>query len=382
MKTSRNDVYKWCEDQFEEQVSLLKTLAAIPAPSHCEEKRVEFIRNWLISAGAKNVTVDAAKNVIVPFSYGEDSHYLLCMAHTDVVFPDTEPLPVREEDGRLYAPGIGDDTANVVAMMLCIKFLLTHPGICSSSILFVFDSCEEGLGNLKGVRRIMEDYSGRIDEMVSFDLQSHSIITRAVGSERWEVSVSTTGGHSYSNFGNPNAVAHLSKLILAIYEQPLPQKQESKTTFNVGTISGGTSVNTIAQNAVMTYEYRSDDPECLAAMRMQFQSLMENMQEDSVVFSAKSIGNRPCGSNISAENHEKLIKRCADAISSVYAVEPALCAGSTDANIPLSIGIPAATFGLYCGAGAHTRQEYVETNSLTPGLKIALNFLLSENISD
>ena len=382
MKISRNEVYRWCEEQFEEQLSLLKTLAAIPAPSHSEEKRAEFIRNWLVSAGAGNVTIDEAKNVIVPFSCDENSPYLLCMAHTDVVFPDTEPLPVREENGRLYAPGVGDDTANVVAMMLCIKFLLTHPGICDRPILFVFDSCEEGLGNLKGVRRIMEDYSGRIAEMVSFDLQSHSIITRAVGSERWEVSVSTTGGHSYSNFGNPNAIAHLSKLILALYQQPLPRKPNSKTTFNVGTVVGGTSVNTIAQNAVMTYEYRSDDLECLTYMRQQFHVLLEEMQEESVVFSAKSIGNRPCGSKICSKSHENLIKRCADAISSVYPVEPALCSGSTDANIPLSQRIPAATFGLYRGAGAHTRQEYVETDSLTPGLKIALNFLLSENISD
>lgn len=382
MKISRNEVYRWCEEHFEEQLSLLKTLAAIPAPSHNEEKRAKFIRDWLVSAGARNVTIDEAKNVIVPFFSEKDSTYLLCMAHTDVVFPDTDALPVLEENGRLYAPGVGDDTANVVAMMLCIKFLLSHPGICGRPILFVFDSCEEGLGNLKGVRRIMADYSGKIKEMVSFDLQSHSIISRAVGSERWEVSVSTTGGHSYNNFGNSNAIACLSKLIAVLYEQPLPQKQDSRTTFNVGTIAGGTSVNTIAQNAVMTYEYRSDDPECLTAMRRQFQALLDEMQEDSVIFSSKSIGNRPCGSKISGESHEKLIKRCVEAISSVYPMEPVLCSGSTDANIPLSLGIPAATFGLYRGAGAHTRQEYVETDSLTPGLKIALHFLLSENISD
>lgn len=382
MKISRKELYSWCEEQFEEHITLLKTLAAIPAPSHGEEKRAEFIRSWLLSNGAETVMIDEAKNVIVPVSCKVDSPYLLCMAHTDVVFPDTDSLPVYEENGRIYAPGVGDDTANVVAMMLCIRFLITHPGCCTRPVLFVFDSCEEGLGNLKGVRQIMADYSGRIGEMVSLDLQSDSIICRAVGSERWEVSVSAAGGHSYSDFGNANGIAKLSELICALYRQSVPHKDGSKTTFNVGTISGGTSVNTIAQTAVMTYEYRSDDLECLSIMRQQFQAVLENMQTESAVFSAKNIGNRPCGSKIPDELHDKLIKNCADAIKSVYAIEPTLRSGSTDANIPLSIGIPAATFGLYRGSGAHTRQEYVEVDSLTPGLKIALHFLLSENIEE
>lgn len=381
MMISRKELYQWCENHFDEQLTLLKTVAAIPAPSRQEEKRAEFILNWLHSAGVEAATMDEAKNVIVPFSCGMDDPFLLCTAHTDVVFPDTERLPVIEENGRIYAPGVGDDTANVVAMMLCIKFLITHPGICSRPILFVFDSCEEGLGNLKGIRQIMADYDGRISQMVSFDLQSDSIITRAVGSERWEVSVSTEGGHSYSNFGNANAIVCLSELICALNCQPLPCKENTKTTYNIGTISGGTSINTIAQNAVMTYEYRCNDPECLDIMRQQFQSLLNGMQRKSVAFSVKSIGNRPCGASISYEAHENLIKRCEDAISSVYSMKPVRCAGSTDANIPLSMGIPSATFGLYRGCGAHTRQEYVEIDSLTPGLKIALHFLLAESVS-
>ena len=382
MRISRRELYSWCEEQFESHVSLLKTLAAIPAPSHAEEKRVAFIHDWLLSAGAENVIIDKAKNVIVPFSCGKNQPYLLCTAHTDVVFPDTAPLPVYEENGRIYAPGVGDDTANVVAMMLCIQFLLAHPGCCSRNVLFAFDSCEEGLGNLKGIRQIMADYSDKIGEMVSLDLQSDSIICKAVGSERWEIAVSTSGGHSYSDFGNTNAIAKLSELICALYKQPLPHKEDSKTTFNAGTVSGGTSVNTIAQNAAMTYEYRSDDPECLTVMRQQFQTILENTREESAEFSVKNIGNRPCGSKISGNKHDDLIHKCADAIKAVYRMEPALRSGSTDANIPLSIGIPAATFGLYRGSGAHTRQEYVEVESLTPGLKIALHFLLAENISD
>lgn len=382
VQISRKELDCWCEDKAEEHYLLLKQLAAIPAPSHHEQKRAEFIQKWLLSNGVKTVTIDDALNVVVPFCCSQDSPLLLCMAHTDVVFPDTDPLPVREEKGRLYAPGVGDDTANVVAMMLCIRFLVTHPGVYDRPTLFVFNSCEEGLGNLKGTRQIMADYGSRIAEMVSFDLQSDSIITRAVGSERWEIEVSTAGGHSYGNFGNANAIHRLSELVCKLYQQQIPEKDNTKTTFNIGTIFGGTSVNTIAQSACMTYEYRSDDPDCLEQMACQFRRILAEQDQQKAQFSVKPIGKRPCGVKIPGDLHRKLIHRCADAIRAVYAIEPVLLSGSTDANIPLSLGIPAVTFGLYRGGGAHTRQEYIETDSLTPGLKIALYFLLQENITE
>lgn len=382
MMISRKELNIWCEAQKERQLTLLKELAAIPAPSHQEWARAEYIRNWLISHGVENVTIDEALNVIVPYYCSSDTKFLLCMAHTDVVFPDTTVLPVREENGKLYAPGVGDDTANVVSMMLCIQFLLTHPGVYERPTLFVFNSCEEGMGNLKGVRQIMKDYSGKIEEMVSFDLQSDSIITKAVGSERWEIEVSSPGGHSFGDFGNSNAIHHLSELICRLYRQEVPCKENSKTTYNVGTVSGGTSVNTIAQNATITYEYRSDDPECIEQMAQQLQSILSEENRTDVHISVKSIGNRPCGMGIDKKKHQYLIDRCTKAIQSVYPIKPDFRSGSTDANIPLSLGIPAVTFGLYRGGGAHTRQEFVDIDSLVPGLKIALFFLLMESVEN
>lgn len=380
MQFTKNKLFQWCESQFSEQLSLLRTLAAIPAPSHQEDQRAQFIKKWLVENGAGSVTIDDAKNVILPLGTGESM--LAVMAHTDVVFPDTDPLPVREENECLYAPGVGDDTANVVALMFCAKFFLTHPEYLPEPLLMVFNSCEEGLGNLKGVRQIMSDYSGCIHSLVSFDCQSDSIITRAVGSERWKVAVSTKGGHSFSDFGNANAIACLSRLVAALYSQPVPQKEGFKTTYNIGIISGGTSVNTIAQNAEITYEYRSDDRDCLAVMARQFQELVSAAGSPDAQFSVESLGSRPCGENVDKAAQAALLRRSIDAIQSVYGVTPPQCAASTDANIPLSLGIPAVTFGLYRGGGAHTRQEYVTISSLTPGLKIALSFLLNHNYTD
>jgi len=367
-------IFKWCQDHFDEHLQLLKTLAAIPAPSHQEHRRAEFIRNWLISQGAEDVTIDPALNVVLPFGCEGRKDIRVYMAHTDVVFPDTDPLPVREEGGRLYAPGVGDDTANVTALMLCAKFLLTHPESLKTPTLIVFNSCEEGFGNLKGVRQIMADYLGRVAELISFDLEYSSMVNRAVGSERWRVRAETCGGHSYSAFGNPNAIACLSELVCRLYAQPIPQVPGSKTTYNVGTILGGTSVNTIAQSAEMTWEYRSDDHGCLEQMRDQFLALVEK----SEFVTAEPLGQRPCGNAVPKDAQQRLLARCSSVIREITGEAPKLCSASTDANIPLSLGIPATTFGLYRGAKSHTREEYIEIESLKPGLRIALSVILGQ----
>jgi acetylornithine deacetylase/succinyl-diaminopimelate desuccinylase-like protein len=369
------DLRNWCEEHAAEQLELLKTLAAIPAPSHHEELRAAFIQSWLRDCGAENVYIDEAKNVVLPFGCDGKSEICVYMAHIDVVFPDMEPLPVREENGRLYAPGVGDDTANVTALMMCAKYLLSNGMMPKEPVLLVFNSCEEGLGNLKGVRQIVSDYRDRIAELVSFDGQYSAMVVRAVGSERWKVSASTCGGHSYGAFGNPNAIAHLSGLIGKLYQQPVPQRPDRKTTYNVGTIQGGTSVNTIAQYAEMTYEYRSDDPDCLQQMRDQFLKLVEDSRCPEADFQITLLGERPCGNCVPQVEHEKLLQRCRRVITDVTGIEPRYRASSTDANIPLSLGIPATTFGLYVGAGSHTREEYIEIDSLRTGLKIGLQLL-------
>ena len=374
---TKENLLNWCEEHVAEQIELLKVLAAIPAPSHHEEKRAEFIQAWLHRCGAEDAYIDEAKNVVLPMGCDGRDDIHVYMAHTDVVFPDMTPLPVREENGRLYAPGVGDDTANVSALMMCVKYLLSTGMVPEEPVLLVFNSCEEGLGNLKGVRQIMSGYQGRIAELVSFDGQYTALVTRAVGSERWLVEVSTIGGHSYGAFGNPNAIAQLARLVGKLYEQEVPVVAHRKTTYNVGTIAGGTSVNTIAQDAQMTYEYRSDDLESLQTMRSQFRKLVEEADCEEAQFKLTLLGERPCGSYVPADRHQKLLDRCAQAIEEVTGTTPSYRSSSTDANIPLSLGIPATTFGLYLGAKAHTREEYIEIGSLLPGLKIGLKLVSS-----
>ena len=369
------DIISYIEEHRQEAFDLLVELAQIPAPSHHEELRAEFCRAWLEKQGAAGVYIDEALNVIWPIGCMEENPLMVFMAHSDVVFPDTEKLPLRIEDGKIHCPGVGDDTANVVAMLMTAKYIAEkdlRPAGCG--VLIVVNSCEEGLGNLKGSRAIMERFGARVQEFVTFDGGPGHIVNKAVGSHRYKVEVETEGGHSYSKFGNRNAIAYLASLIDTLYTMKVPEK--GKTTYNVGTISGGTSVNTIAQHAEMLYEYRSDDRESLEIMKRHFEAAVEFYRAKGIRVNVTMVGDRPCGADIDSARHEALMNRAAAAVKTHYGIEPGFKSGSTDCNVPLSMGIPAICPGCVIGYGAHTREENVEIDSLEPGIRVAFELIL------
>ncbi len=359
----------------EEALELLKTIAKIPAPSNYEEKRAEFCKSWLEQQGAKGVFIDDALNVIYPIGCKENNSLVAFMAHTDVVFPDTDELPVVVEDGKIKAPGIGDDTANLTALLMAAKYVAQH-GLSPKEhgVLLVMNSGEEGLGNLKGSRKIMETYGSRIKEFYSFDGSNSTVVNRSVGSRRYRVEVLTEGGHSYAKFGNRNAIAYLSSMISTLYTMVPPKG--GKTTYNVGTIQGGTSVNTIAQQAEMLYEFRSDRQEGLEAMEQHFRAVIEAYRAKGIAINVERIGERPCMGDVDAEKQRALSEKAAQAVRTYYQSEPLFHSGSTDCNIPLSMGIPSVCVGCYAGDGAHTRSEWVEISSLHSGLNLALDLIL------
>jgi len=291
-----------------------------------------------------------------------------------VVFPDVEELPLRVADGKICCPGVGDDTGNVVALLMAAKYIAQHnlqPQ--DGGVLLVANSGEEGLGNLKGSRKIMEEFGSRVREFVTFDGNAGAIVDQAVGSHRYQVEIDTEGGHSYSNFGNRNAIAYMASLIDTLYQMKVPAPG---TTYNVGTISGGTSVNTIAQHAEMLYEYRSDDRKALEIMRKHFESAIEFYRTKGIKVTVTQVGDRPCSGDVDEARHQALKNRALTAVKRYYQVEAALNSGSTDCNIPLSLGIPAICMGCLNGAGAHTREEYVKIDSLKPGYYVAFEMIL------
>lgn len=369
------DIINYIEDHRQEAYDLLVELAQIPAPSNHEEKRAQFILDWLKKQGAENAFIDEALNVVWPIGCAGETPVMAFMAHTDVVFPDTDPLPLNVSEGKIFCPGAGDDTANVVALLMAAKYIAEHkPTTDGCGILLAANSGEEGLGNLKGSRKIMEDYGGRIAEFITFDGGACGITNRAVGSKRYRVAIDTEGGHSYGKFGNRNAIAYLASLIDTLYTMKVPEK--GKTTYNVGTISGGTSVNTIAQHAQMLYEFRSDERESLDIMERHFMAAIDFYRAKGIQVTVELMGDRPCSGAVDPEKEAALMKRAAFAVKNHYGCDVTFSSGSTDCNIPLSMGVPAVCVGCVTGAGAHTREEYVNIDSLLPGLKVAFELIL------
>ena len=364
--------------RYSETVALLKTLCQIPAPSNHEEKRAAWIKNWLENLGAQGVYIDDALNVVYPVNCENRNDIVVFMAHTDTVFPDMEPMPMKEENGRLYCPGVGDDTANVAVLLTVVKYIIEKKLTPSCGMLFVLNSGEEGLGNLKGCRQLMKDFEGRVASVISLDGGMSHYCNKSVGSHRYFVEVRTEGGHSYGSFGNRNAIAVISNLITALYSVKVPVDGNSKTTYNAGTISGGTSVNTIAQKASMLYEYRSDSKVCIDKMEKMFYSLIDAYRNMGVDIDVRILGKRPCMGEVDPIAQTALERRFASIMKAYNGgTEPVAGPGSTDCNIPFSMGIPSICFGGYNGRGAHTREESIELESLVPGLKIVAASVLS-----
>lgn len=374
METLRH--YIQCHVQ--ELHTLLKTMTLIPAPSHFEDKKAAFIQTWLEENGAEGVYTDSAKNVI--FSYGcrcEDA-LVVFAAHTDTVFPMETPLDFRQDEENFYCPGVGDDTACVAILLMTVKYLLQNKIRPKCGILFVFNACEEGLGNLKGTRQLFADFPGRIARFYTYDGHYTQVVDRCVGSCRYRITASTEGGHSWGRFGNRNAIQVLAQLIQELYAMPLPEKDGCRTTFNVGTIEGGTSVNTIAQNASMLFEYRSDDPWCIDKMTAQFEAVVAKVRKaipDSEIL-VNTVGIRPCGAPADLAVQEEMAQQVIRICEEISGLPCKRGSASTDCNIPLSLGIPAVCCGVYLGGGAHTREEWVNIQSLTVGFEIGARIVL------
>ena len=363
---------------------LFITLCKIPAQTEHEDERAGFIANWYAENGLLNFEIDNAGNVLYYFGVKSYNPVHIITAHMDTVFPADTVLKPRIDDDVLYCPGSGDNTANLAIMMLCVKYLTEIGYEGSTGLIFAADICEEGLGNLKGVNEILNEYGARVEQLVSVDLAYGTIIAEAVGSKRYEISVSTKGGHAFHDFGNPNAIAIASKLISALYEQPLPEA--GVVTYNVGQINGGTGVNVIAQNATFLYEFRSINAELINVLDENLSLALIEHQDENVNIECKLLGERPCQGKVDADKQQFLLDRIKNAYASSgwteagYGTEITVIPGSTDCNASLARGIPSACFGLAYSEGHHTLNEFTRLDSLIPGLETLINFVLDENI--
>lgn len=354
-------------DQF---VELIRETAHIPAPTFHEELRGDFVLKAFESAGLRD-TLTLEKGSILGFTRSADSDdALLLAAHIDHVFPPGTDLSSRIEGSNLYGPGTGDNAANVAALIILARLLRDAGILPDRNIAFCGTVCEEGNGNLAGISEVIGALAGRLHAVIAVDGGASSVVNASLAIRRYLLYVKCRGGHSWGQFGSPSAIHEMARIIKALDSQELPS--EVKTTYNVGTIRGGTSVNAIAQECEAEIDLRSLEEHCLEELEGNFLRIVQNARTEGVQVSAELIGDRPAA--MLPTGHS--LVTAAMGAASHLGFDAKLASSSTDAALALARGIPAISFGIYRGGGGHTLEEFIELDSLTAGLKwLALTVL-------
>ena len=295
---------------------------------------------------------------------------LIVSAHLDTVFPNSINLQTKKEAGRIVAPGIGDNSLGVAALFGILWSLRERNIELTHDVWFVANVGEEGLGDLRGMRGVVERFDKNvIGYLVLEGLALGHIYHRAIGVRRYRVTAKTAGGHSWSDYGQPSAVHELAALVTQLTAIRLPR--EPRTTMNVGTFGGGTGINVLASEAKFDLDLRSEDPASLSKLVYQVEELFRFADRDGVKVLAEIIGQRPAG-EIPAEH--PLVKLAVNCMHE-QGLSGVLTAGSTDANIPLSRGIPAVVMGITTGGGAHTTHEYIDLDPIEKGMDSVVRFV-------
>lgn len=357
----------------EEQIALCQ----IPAPPFKEAARAADFKRRLEALGLRNVRIDAEGNVIGERPGEPGGPTVVVSGHLDTVFPEGTDVTVKREGTRLRGPGIGDDCRGLAVVLATARALDAAKVRTRGTLLFVGTVGEEGEGNLRGVRHLFgTELKGEVDYFVSVDGTGIGITSDAVGSHRYRVTYKGPGGHSYGAFGMPNPMHALGRAIAAVADFQVPT--DPKVTFSVGVVEGGTSVNSIAASASMLVDMRSVDAAALQALDDRFQKAVrdalaaENARWRSDVkltVQVDTAGIRPAGSQPAGA---PVVRAATDAARALGLQAP-IGASSTDANIPISLGIPAVTVdGGGDGGGAHSLDEWFDTRDSHKGTQWVL----------
>jgi tripeptide aminopeptidase len=363
---------------IEQQVKICE----IPAPPYHEDTRGKELEHLFQQAGLKDVRIDKAGNV-VGVRPGKAAHpNLVFAAHLDTVFPEGTNVKVTRDGTVLKGPGIGDDCRGLAVMLGVIRALDEAHVETPGTITFVADVGEEGLGDLRGMKQLFhETLKGQIDKFVSVDGTGLGMTNIGVGSNRYKVTFKGPGGHSYGAFGMANPIQAMGRAMAKIDAFEVPA--QPKTTFNVGRVGGGTSVNAIPFDAWMEVDMRSADPAALKTLDTKFHAaLKEAVDEENrrwnnrgaVSVSAELVGVRPAGQTPA----NSAIVQTAIAVARAMGIAETLHEGSTDSNVPMSLGIPAVTIsGGGLGTGAHSLNETFDTRESWKGTQRALLLAVS-----
>ena len=349
---------------IEDQVRLCE----IEAPPFKEQKRAEVYARMFREAGLQNVRIDKEGNVLGDRPGTQPRPRLVFSAHLDTVFPEGTDVKVKRDGNLLRGPGIGDDCRGLAVVLAVIRAMNQAKVQTAGPITFAGTVGEEGLGDLRGVKYLFnEGMPGQIDRFVSIDGTGLGITNVAVGSLRYRVTFKGPGGHSYGAFGLSNPLHALGRAVETISQFEVPS--DPKTTFNVGRVGGGTSVNSIPFDSWFEMDMRSASPTALQAIDAKFHRAVDDAvkaedarwKKNVLTVDKALVGNRPAGQTAATSP----IVQAAVSVTKALGFPVTLDEGSTDSNIPMSLGIPAITIdGGGRGSGSHALDEaFDQTNS-------------------
>jgi acetylornithine deacetylase/succinyl-diaminopimelate desuccinylase-like protein len=366
LPTGAQESLIWLGDNLEQVIEETLHLCRIPAPTFDEAARATYVAERMQAIGLAAVQIDAIHNVSGMLSNGQARPTTLVVAHIDTVFPRSTPLDVRRTAKRLYGPSIGDNSVAVAALLQVATAMRRLPSSPPGRVIFAASVREEGLGNLCGIRALLETWQGQIDTVIAVEGHGLDEVRHAgIGSTRLEITFQGPGGHSWGAFGTPSAIHALGSAIHKIAQ--LKVTQNPKTTYNVGVITGGDSVNTIAAHATMLVDLRSVQLRSLQQLEARVICLCQEIgQQSGIQVTSRIVGQRPAA----ALDARHALCQGVQATRQHLHLRPAMfTASSTDANLPLSIGIPALCLGITRGGLAHTVQEYIDIAPIPSGLK-------------
>jgi acetylornithine deacetylase/succinyl-diaminopimelate desuccinylase-like protein len=362
IRAALDSIRSWNEWTLQQQIQLTE----IPSPPFKEQKRAAEFRKRLEQLGLTKVRIDSEGNVIGERPGSGNGPLIVISGHLDTVFPEGTDVKVKRSGTTMTAPGIGDDSRGLAVVLAVLRSMQQTQIKTSGTILFVGTVGEEGAGNLRGVRHLFnKEFRDSIDYFISVDGTEFTVTNAAVGSHRYRVSYLGPGGHSYGAFGMPNPIHALGRAIDAIADIQVPT--HPKTTFNVGVISGGTSVNSISASGVMDVDLRSESQASLDTLDAKVRAAIaaalvaENARwpasNTKLTVKIDTIGMRPAGSIPATSPIVEVAMRAAQFLQVVSTT----VASSTDANIPISLGIPAITIdGGGRGGGVHALDEFYD----------------------
>jgi acetylornithine deacetylase/succinyl-diaminopimelate desuccinylase-like protein len=374
------------QSDYDRFVRELVALTEIPAPPFKEAARAKAYLAMLTESGLADVEMDAVGNVMGIRRGTVAGPLLAVVAHLDTVFPEGTNVKVRRDGTRLMAPGIGDNTRGAALMLAVVRAMNAAKIETKSDILFVGNVGEEGEGDLRGVKFLLQKgrYAGRIGQFVAIDGGDLGSLTRGgVGSLRYRVTFKGPGGHSYGAFGLVNPAFAMGNAIAKFSRLQVPASP--KTTFNVGVVGGGTSVNSIPAEVQMVVDMRSVSCGELKKVNEAFLALVRgavdeenaarSTREGRIAADARVIGDRPCGETAL---HAPIVQTATAAVTA-FGLTPSYGISSTDSNVPMSLGIPAITIGRGPGGRAHSPDEWTDVAkpAAVEAVQVALTIIIA-----